>query len=459
MEIEKKREMGSQKLLLSYDEEKAGFREDFRERMMLENEIPEHIPFRIRRINGKKIYEYDIEGLSSLEEEAGKKLGFETVRALAHGLSDAVCAGAPFLLREDDYVISPETVFFDKKDKNMKLVYCPGYDRNLKNCLADLMEYCLDMIDYNDGLAVRSTYGLYMKLRDGCSLQQLKESVDEVAEEVKEENALSGDGTSGSSNTDEIMGKSEYTAPEKTRKQVASECSAEVIGITGESWRLNQGAKKQTQYRDEPKDHAKERSLGKIREIWELVDHKNKVVVLICVGACTALVIAVASGRIDAFSRRVAGIPVWIPLMAAVTAICILMIIKAVRPILQLVSDNNETEGAEDDKETILMIGKGTQESLILVSDTLPGLCTDKFPCVIGKDSGTCDLIVDAKGVSRRHMRIDRNQGGTVTIEDLNTMNGTFLNGRKLAPNISFEVREGDEISFGSASYYVNHLG
>ena len=104
------------------------------------------------------------------------------------------------------------------------------------------------------------------------------------------------------------------------------------------------------------------------------------------------------------------------------------------------------------------MVGSGTQESLILVSDGMPSLCTDKFPCVVGKDEMSCDLVVEAKGVSRKHLRLDRNRYGGVTVEDLNTINGTFLNGRKLAPNMTFEVREGDEISFGSVSYYVNHL-
>ena len=101
--IEKKRDLGNQSLLLTKDVDEINDRaetdkgsdnngnpgrEDFRERMMLE----------------KKIYDYNIEGLSSLEEEAGRKLGFELIRALAKGFFDIVAAGTPFLLKEDDFL-------------------------------------------------------------------------------------------------------------------------------------------------------------------------------------------------------------------------------------------------------------------------------------------------------------------------------------------------------------------
>jgi hypothetical protein len=51
-------------------------------------------------------------------------------------------------------------------------------------------------------------------------------------------------------------------------------------------------------------------------------------------------------------------------------------------------------------------------------------------------------------GVSRRHARLAV-QGGQVLIEDLNSTNGTRVNGKKLRPNQPHPVEYGDEITLG----------
>ena len=54
----------------------------------------------------------------------------------------------------------------------------------------------------------------------------------------------------------------------------------------------------------------------------------------------------------------------------------------------------------------------------------------DKLEMIIGRDTSS-DLVIDAPGVSRRHARIVR-QGDGYFIEDLESSNGTFLNGKRL---------------------------
>ena len=486
MEIEKKRECGAQRLLLSETESTEKIREDlfgggkeklygeeredFRERMMLENEIHGHIPFRIRRINGRKTFEYDIDGLSSLEEEAERKLGIETIRTLARGLSDVVAAGAPFLLREDDYVITPGTVFFDKKDRNLKLVYCPGYGQNLKTNLVSLMEYCLDTVDYSDEAAVQSVYGLYMKARDGSSLQQMKEVVIYSGESAicEGESTLSEKGTL---ETKLFEGKQVETKSIETRRIKTKPIEANRIEpkqTEKEATETNRVVASRVtiensydfKYPDDGPNMPEVQLsfIEKIREFAQIVNREIRLRIVICIAVYVVLLIAVISGKIEFFSRKFFGIPAAIPVMVAATAVCALIIARTMVPAIRKFSKKGERKEEPDDNETVLMIGNGTEESLVLVSDVMPGLRTDRFPCTVGKDEGTCDLVVDAKGVSRKHLKFERSIGGGICVEDLNTINGTFLNGHKLAPNMRFEVREGDEISFGSVSYYVNHL-
>lgn len=51
-------------------------------------------------------------------------------------------------------------------------------------------------------------------------------------------------------------------------------------------------------------------------------------------------------------------------------------------------------------------------------------------------------------GVSRRHARLSA-QSGMIYIEDLNTVNGTFLNRQKLIPGQPALLKNGDELRLG----------
>jgi len=52
------------------------------------------------------------------------------------------------------------------------------------------------------------------------------------------------------------------------------------------------------------------------------------------------------------------------------------------------------------------------------------------------------------KGVSRRHAKITR-RGSEVFIEDLGSINGTFLNCKKLTPYLPQALKSGDELQLG----------
>jgi pSer/pThr/pTyr-binding forkhead associated (FHA) protein len=52
------------------------------------------------------------------------------------------------------------------------------------------------------------------------------------------------------------------------------------------------------------------------------------------------------------------------------------------------------------------------------------------------------------KGVSRRHVRISR-RDDQVFIEDLNSLNGTFLNATRLVPELPYPLKGGDQVQLG----------
>jgi len=66
---------------------------------------------------------------------------------------------------------------------------------------------------------------------------------------------------------------------------------------------------------------------------------------------------------------------------------------------------------------------------------------------VVGRDP-RCDVWVDASGVSRRHARLAV-AGDQVTLEDLDSSNGTFIGGKKVVQ--PRPLSDGDQLELGSA--------
>src|SRR5579871_3049235 len=67
----------------------------------------------------------------------------------------------------------------------------------------------------------------------------------------------------------------------------------------------------------------------------------------------------------------------------------------------------------------------------------------------IGRDV-SCEVSVIDERASRRHVRLELAQDGSVTVEDLESRNGTLLNGLPLLPGARAPLRAGDRIAIGS---------
>ena len=71
---------------------------------------------------------------------------------------------------------------------------------------------------------------------------------------------------------------------------------------------------------------------------------------------------------------------------------------------------------------------------------------------VLGRDSEACHFVVLDPGVSQKHCKLSI-EGGWAWIDDLDSSNGTFVNGRKV--RIS-PVEDGDVIRIGTSEIKVS---
>lgn len=102
-----------------------------------------------------------------------------------------------------------------------------------------------------------------------------------------------------------------------------------------------------------------------------------------------------------------------------------------------------EIEGLTPVKAVLRVVELGRERSF-------EGLC----PLTIGRDRD-CELVLADAEVSRRHARLEA-QGGIVFVRDLESSNGTLLNGRLL--DSAVETRQGDEIDVGTTRVIVEQL-
>jgi pSer/pThr/pTyr-binding forkhead associated (FHA) protein len=81
----------------------------------------------------------------------------------------------------------------------------------------------------------------------------------------------------------------------------------------------------------------------------------------------------------------------------------------------------------------------------------------EKDEVVIGREDPISEVFPDLdltnyggveKGVSRKHAVMHRSGDG-YTVEDMGSTNGTYVNRKRIQPNMPQQVRPGDEVRFG----------
>ena len=72
---------------------------------------------------------------------------------------------------------------------------------------------------------------------------------------------------------------------------------------------------------------------------------------------------------------------------------------------------------------------------------------------VVGRDA-QADLVVNDVTVSRRHAQLDIAANGKIRLTDLNSLNGTLVNDRKITGSV--DVKVGDAITFGTVGFMLS---
>lgn len=126
---------------------------------------------------------------------------------------------------------------------------------------------------------------------------------------------------------------------------------------------------------------------------------------------------------------------------------------KRLSPALIPVSCVRETVPEWGTRYTEVLAVKPTESEPVLVSQrTGETVLLKKFPFYVGSYSGYMDYVIERSTVSRFHAKLIK-QGDRVLLSDLNSTNGTKVNGRMLDVQEQLAMADGDCILFADEEY------
>lgn len=90
---------------------------------------------------------------------------------------------------------------------------------------------------------------------------------------------------------------------------------------------------------------------------------------------------------------------------------------------------------------------------LTLQSSTGTTLTYTKSEVILGRNPAECDIVVDNKNASNKHMHFMFSDGKWI-VEDLHSTNGTWINGERILPMQPTVLNAGDRICVALASVF-----
>ncbi|MDO5362627.1 MAG: DUF6382 domain-containing protein [Eubacteriales bacterium] len=477
MYTEYKRDMNHNYLVLHGEKEIDT--SSYQVRMMVGNVVPSLIKCRIQGVNGDFSVYYDItsrQALASFYEN--RKLGQDEVKLIFGEFIRVMEDMAEYLMNPEQLVLMPEYMFLEVEKREIGFCFLPGYKKDLREQFQELTEYILPKINHEDDMAVRIGYGIYRRaMEDSFHLEHIKEELyrgrdreadkdEDIAlrphekerEEQKiqtEETAIFGTGATDIKSEQFWRDSCRQSMDDKNEKFRNKKNSygilKKIAGIAGGSLVLSMilaakmlgylsgielsvilgilitvmgagmlaytVAKKLKKKKEEERKQDSERDLRRAHAKAERKEQEEKNVFR------------------EKTERDTEGL--------------------GRMPLQFRAGTIQENKSTKNVGETVVLSMNNTNGPPSLVSREPGELATiyiEKELVVIGKLQTASDAVIDLPTVSRVHAKIKKKEEGYY-LTDLNSRNGTTVNGRLLKAEEEYCLQNEDEVAFAQARY------
>lgn len=172
LEVSYHREMKQNYLMIAVSEDQS---ENYECRMLAENTIEGLLKFRVRREDDRCWFCYEITSRQPLERllERGN-LGQEQIRSLLLGITRALMGMGDYLLAESRILLDPGYIYVNPDNFQVGLCLVPGREGNFPREFSELLRFLLGKADHQDREAVVLIYGLYREsLKENYGIDNL----------------------------------------------------------------------------------------------------------------------------------------------------------------------------------------------------------------------------------------------------------------------------------------------
>lgn len=467
---------------------------DIEYKMIKNNIIEGLLPMQQRIIDGREIYYYDVTSKQQMSKlYSYVQIGLEDVLMICESIALMVQNINMYMLDLAKVRLEAEYMYVDIFEKKVEFVYYPY--RKLENGCDDsimrLFEYILEHFDHSvEKEQLMTMYMIYQRVvQKEYNLETFNELVKECRLEIqKEEKTKEQDEKQEESNGEEL---SETSVKFTERKKIANqeEFQTEKRGSDNETEEKSSDKIQINAVPAENIDDEVEMKNEKLLKYQKLIKTIN--IAIIILGILKILVPGIVPLPID-ITASALMIVIGTIVLAGVSAIPQYVFVKMQPrrrvqkyevPFAQKFEDKQhkdnenlllEAQQAQQlqqsqqlqrtqEPQTMLLSeyinsiksGSGTFGKITLVSqETREMLEIIKFPCLIGSMAESCDKVISENLISRLHCCIDDSKEGYY-IEDMNSTNGTFVNGERLMPNNRHVLNNGDKVRLATYVYEV----
>lgn len=378
---------------------------DYQMRMITENHIEGLVDCRLGNDDEHTVLLYDVTNMKALKKEYGNtSIEFNEIKNLFESIGQMLDTGDNYLLEERGFLLDPSYIMCDMENDKLRYIYIPFgncYKRDPENAVYhQLADFLIESVNHRDEASVSIVYQFYsMSKEPTFSIRLFTNIIDK----------------------EEIVSNHESDAVPLCEERTESE---------------------DIYIEDEEEIH------------WRGV---------VLVGLiCLIVPVVYYFAGIDHIYMT------YLILFEIIMAILFVsLIIRNLYKIIQqrhtsvdIVPDrditvddywgNNQETQFFDDKTTFFDADNKTDDVCFEWKEK--GITkkyrATHFPVVIGKLINEVDCRIDDPSISRMHVKVN-NRGGKLSILDLNSTNGTQVDGRKIRPGEEVTIGMSSEIMLG----------
>lgn len=385
-------------------------KDNYQTRILLENQVPGLLPCKMQRINGKEYLYYEITGSQSLENLYEKgKFDKNTLKELFLQIVAALEKLDEYLLNRDFLLLNPTYIYRNLDKDTYSFFWFPEQENTIEQEFCVLTEYLLPKIEHKDKGAVTIGYGMH---------------------KLAVENRIQPDGIR------------QIIYGEKEDKNVDFEI----------------------------KDEAEQKERQKILDDFYKEEEEEEAPVKKIFVAGILFTIGIVFFFVRYLSRvgiRYSGIVAAFIIVFVIAVGALIYILKYRKQDFENYSPDNfrktETTGiireeekqedlSEDLGKTVLLQPEMKGKSYLLEIETGKKFFLEEESTIIGSQKGRVDVCLNVPTISRIHAKIICRNNQTFLM-DLNSRNGTELDGEILQPETEYLLKEENVIVFAEKRY------